>query len=168
MVFYDRSWYNRAGVERVMGFCTKDEYQKFLHYTPIFERSMVDSGIHLIKYWFDVSMEEQERRFQARIDDPRKVWKLSPMDVESFKRWYDYSRARDDMLAATSTDYAPWHLVRADVKKHARLNCISHFLSQIPYEALPREKIKLGKRNTKDKYNDQASVADFDYIPEKF
>jgi polyphosphate kinase 2 len=168
VVLFDRSWYNRAGVERVMGFCSEKQYKDFLKYTPIFERSMVDAGIHLIKYWFDVSMEEQERRFQARIEDPRKVWKLSPMDVQSFKRWYDYSRARDDMLAATSTDYAPWHLVRADIKKHARLNCISHFLSQIPYEELPREKIKLGKRNMKDKYDDQASVADFDFIPEKF
>jgi polyphosphate kinase 2 (PPK2 family) len=113
-------------------------------------------------------MEEQERRFRARIEDPRKVWKLSPMDVESFKRWYDYSRARDDMLAATSTDYAPWHLVRADDKKRARLNCISHFLGQIPYEELPREKIELGKRNMKGKYDDVASVAHFSFIPEKF
>ena len=168
VVLFDRSWYNRGGVERVMGFCTKKQYEDFLKYTPILERSMVDAGIHLIKYWFDVGMQEQERRFQARIEDPRKVWKLSPMDVESFKRWYDYSRARDDMLAATSTDYAPWHLVRADVKKRARLNCISHFLSQIPYEELPREKIELGKRATKGRYDDEASLAGYAYVPEQY
>ena len=168
VVLFDRSWYNRGGVERVMGFCTKKQYEDFLKYTPILERSMVDAGIHLIKYWFDVGMQEQERRFQARIEDPRKVWKLSPMDVESFKRWYDYSRARDDMLAATSTDYAPWHLVRADVKKRARLNCISHFLSQIPYEELPREKIELGKRDIKGRYDDEASLAGYAYVPEQY
>ena len=168
VVLFDRSWYNRGGVERVMKFCTKEEYERFLVYAPIFERAMVDSGIQLIKYWFDVSMDEQERRFQRRIDDPRKTWKLSPMDVESFNRWYDYSRARDDMLAATSTDYAPWHVVRADDKKRARLNCISHFLSQIPYKELPREKIVLGKRNMKGKYDDEASMADFSFVPEKY
>ena len=113
-------------------------------------------------------MDEQERRFQGRIDDPRKVWKLSPMDVESFKRWYDYSRARDDMIAATHTDYAPWHVVRADSKKRARLNCISHFLDQVPYKDLPREKVVLGKRNMKGKYDDEAFIADFGTIPEKY
>jgi polyphosphate kinase 2 len=168
VVLFDRSWYNRAGVERVMQFCSKKQYEEFLHYTPIVEQSMVNSGILLIKYWFDVSMEEQERRFRARIEDPRKVWKLSPMDVESFKRWYDYSRARDAMLAATSTDYAPWYLVRADDKKRARLNCISHFLSQVPYKELPRPEIKLGKRDTKGKYDDTASIADFALVPETF
>ncbi len=117
IVLFDRSWYNRAGVERVMNFCTKDEYEDFLEKAPIFERWMVESGIQLIKYWFDISKEEQERRFRARIEDPRKVWKLSPMDVESFKRWYDYSRARDNMLAATDTGWAPWHIVRADNKR---------------------------------------------------
>ena len=141
VVLFDRSWYNRAGVERVMKFCTKDEYELFLQHTPVFERWMVESGIQLIKYWFDIRMEEQERRFQDRIDDPRKIWKLSPMDVESFKRWYDYSRARDDMLAATSTDWAPWHIVHADNKRRARLNCISHLLSLVPYKKLPREKV---------------------------
>jgi polyphosphate kinase 2 len=168
VVLFDRSWYNRAGVERVMKFCTTKQYEEFLHYTPIVEQSMVNSGILLIKYWFDVSMEEQERRFRARIEDPRKVWKLSPMDVESFKRWYDYSRARDAMLAATSTGYAPWYLVRADDKKRARLNCISHFLSQVRYKELPRPEIKLGKRDTKGKYDDTASIADFDFVPETF
>ena len=168
VVLFDRSWYNRAGVERVMNFCSKEEYESFLEYTPIFERAMVDSGIVLIKYWFDVGMEEQERRFRARIEDPRKVWKLSPMDVESFSRWYDYSRARDDMIAATSMDYAPWHVVRADSKKRARLNCISHLLSQFPYKDLPRDKVKLGKRNTKGSYDDEASIAKFNVIPEKY
>jgi polyphosphate kinase 2 len=168
IVLFDRSWYNRAGVERVMKFCSKEEYERFLEYAPIFERAIVDSGIVLIKYWFDVGMEEQERRFRDRIEDPRKVWKLSPMDVGSFNRWYDYSRARDDMIAATSTDFAPWHVVRADSKKHARLNCISHLLSQFPYEDLPREKVKLGKRSMKGSYNDEASIANFNVIPEKY
>ena len=168
VVLFDRSWYNRAGVERVMNFCSKEECERFLKYTPIFERAMVDSGVVLIKYWFDVSMEEQERRFRARIEDPRKVWKLSPMDVASFSRWYDYSRARDDMIAATSMDYAPWHVVRADSKKRARLNCISHLLSQFPYKDLPLDKVKLGKRNTKGSYDDEASIAKFNVIPEKY
>jgi len=168
VVLFDRSWYNRAGVERVMKFCTKDEYERFLQDTPMFERWMVESGIQLIKYWFDISIEEQERRFQDRIDDARKIWKLSPMDVESFKRWYDYSRARDDMLAATSTGWAPWHIVQADNKRRARLNCISHLLSLVPYKKLPREKVKLGKRDMKGKYDDQKSIAQFRFIPEKY
>lgn len=168
IVLFDRSWYNRAGVERVMKFCSDDQYERFLKYTPIFERVMIDSGIQLIKYWFDVGMEEQHRRFQRRIDDPRKNWKLSPMDLESFKRWYDYSSARDAMLAATSTDYAPWHVVRADDKKRARLNCISHLLSQIPYETLPRAKVVLGERDMTGKYDDQASIANYTFIPEKY
>ena len=167
-MLFDRSWYNRAGVERVMKFCTKDEYERFFKYTPIFERSMVDAGIVLIKYWFDISMDEQEKRFRARIEDPRKTWKLSPMDVESFTRWYDYSRARDDMLAATDTDFAPWHVVRADSKKHARLNCISHLLSQIPYETVPLDKVDLGKRSRKGSYDDKASIAKFRMVPESY
>jgi polyphosphate kinase 2 len=168
IVLFDRSWYNRAGVERVMNFCTKDEYEAFLEKAPTFERWMVESGIQLIKYWFDISMEEQERRFQARIDDPRKVWKLSPMDIESFKRWYAYSRARDDMLAATHTGWAPWYIVRADNKKRARLNCISHLLSLIPYSQLSREKVELGKRSMKGQYDDQASIAQYSFVPEKY
>ncbi len=168
IVLFDRSWYNRAGVERVMNFCTKDEYERFLHYAPLFERAVVDAGIVLIKYWFDVGMGEQERRLKARIEDPRKVWKLSPMDVESYDRWYDYSRARDDMLKYTSTDYAPWSIVRADSKKRARLNCISHLLSQIPYEDLPKEKVKLGKRSTKGSYDDEAVIEQFGTIPEPY
>lgn len=168
VVLFDRSWYNRAGVERVMKFCNKEEYERFLEYTPIFERAMVDNGVVLIKYWFDVGMKEQERRFRARIEDPRKVWKLSPMDLESYNRWYDYSRARDDMIAATSTDYAPWHVVRADSKKRARLNCITHLLSQFPYEDLPRDKVELGKRSTRGSYDDEASIRNFNVIPEKY
>ena len=168
IVLFDRSWYNRAGVERVMNFCTKKQYEHFLAATPIFERWMVDSGIQLIKYWFDISIQEQERRFQARIEDPRKIWKLSPMDVESFKRWYDYSRARDGMLSATSSGWAPWYIVQADNKRRARLNCISHFLSQIPYRELPRDKVKLGKRSLKGKYDDRASIAQYSFIPEKY
>jgi polyphosphate kinase 2 len=168
IVLFDRSWYNRAGVERVMKFCTREEYEQFLEKAPTFERWMVESGIQLIKYWFDISMEEQERRFQARIDDPRKVWKLSPMDVESFKRWYDYSRARDDMLAATHTGWAPWYIVRADNKRRARLNCISHLLSLIPYKEFSREKVELGKRNMKGQYDDQASIAQYSFVPEKY
>jgi polyphosphate kinase 2 (PPK2 family) len=168
VAIFDRSWYNRAGVERVMGFCTKEEYVRFLQYTPIFERAIVDSGIILIKYWLDTSMEEQERRFKDRLDDPRKTWKLSPMDVESYRRWYAYSKARDDMLVATDKDYAPWYIVPADDKKHARLNCISHFLSLIPYEDLPKEKVKLGERNMKDKYDDRLSPEERHFIPQKY
>jgi len=168
VVIFDRSWYNRAGVERVMKFCTKKQYEDFLRYAPLFERALTDSGILLIKYWFDVSMDEQERRLKGRVDDPRKTWKLSPMDVASFKRWYDYSRARDDMIKATHTSYAPWHIVQADDKKRARLNCISHLLNQIPYKELPLEKVTFGKRNMGGKYDDDASIAEFSFIPEKY
>jgi len=168
MVLFDRSWYNRAGVERVMEFCTPKEYQGFMHYAPMFEKAITDGGIQLIKYWFEVGMEEQERRFRARIEDPRKVWKLSPMDVESYQRWYEYSRARDDMLEATDTEYAPWHIVRAGSKKRARLNCIAHLLSQIPYKELPREKGKLGKRSTKGAYDDSVTMTGRRYIPEAY
>jgi len=168
IVLFDRSWYNRAGVERVMGFCNKKEYEGFLKTAPIFEKMVVDSGAILIKYWFDVSMEEQERRFRARIGDPRKIWKLSPMDLESYHRWYEYSRARDDMIAATDTDHAPWYIVHADDKKRARLNCISHLLSQIPYKEYRHQKVKLGKRNMKRQYDDQASIANRRVVPEKY
>ena len=159
IILFDRSWYNRAGVERVMGFCTDDEYTRFLREVPLIEGAVIENGVQLIKYWFDVGMEEQERRFRARTTDPRKVWKLSPMDVESYKRWYDYSRARDAMLKATDTDQAPWHIVQSDNKKRARLNCITHLLDQIPYKDLTGEQVKLGKRGTKGKYDDQASMA---------
>jgi polyphosphate kinase 2 len=168
IVLFDRSWYNRAGVERVMGFCTEEQYRGFLHYAPIIEKAITDSGVILIKYWLDVDMDEQEKRFRARIDDPRKTWKLSPMDVESFDRWYDYSRARDDMFAATDTPYARWHIVRTDDKKRARLNCISHLLSMIPYQEVPHEKVKLGKRSMKGAYDDNASLAGRYFVPEKY
>jgi polyphosphate kinase 2 len=168
IVLFDRSWYNRAGVERVMGFCTEEQYAGFLHYAPIFEKAITDGGILLVKYWFEVGMEEQARRFEDRIEDPRKLWKLSPMDTESYKRWYDYSRARDAMLAATDTDHAPWYILRTDDKKRARLNCISHLLSLIPYEALPREKVRLGRRRMKDRYDDEAVLAGRNFVPEKY
>ena len=168
VVIFDRSWYNRLGVERVMGFCSDEQYEDFLRDCPVFEHYLVDRGILLIKYWFDVGMEEQDRRFQSRINDPRKIWKLSPMDVESYQRWYQYSRARDRMLEATDTKHAPWNIVRSDSKKRARLNCITHLLGQIPYEELPREKIDLGKRTLKGKYDDQASLEGRNFVPEKF
>jgi polyphosphate kinase 2 len=168
IVLFDRSWYNRAGVERVMGFCSKKEYEYFLKGTPIFEKMIVDAGTILLKYWLEVGMEEQERRIRARIGDPRKTWKLSPMDLESYHRWYEYSKARDDMFAATDTGFAPWFIVPADDKKRARLNCISHILSQIPYKKYPDQKVKLGKQNLKRKYDDQASIANRRVVPEKY
>ena len=152
VVIFDRSWYNRAGVERVMGFCTEQEVARFLELCPVWERAMVESGIILIKYWFEVSQEEQTRRFLSRINDGRKIWKLSPMDLESHKRWYDYSRARDEMLVATDTPFAPWYIVNADDKRRARLNCISHLLSLIPYKESKREPVKLPKRQKSHGY----------------
>jgi polyphosphate kinase 2 len=146
IVIFDRSWYNRAGVERVMEFSTMDQVNRFLELTPAVEKAIIESGIILIKYWLEVSEEEQTRRLEARIDDPRKIWKLSPMDLKSYSRWYDYSRARDDMFKATDTSWAPWHVVRSDDKRRARLNVISHFLKQIPYRELPRDKPTLPKR----------------------
>ncbi len=168
IVLFDRSWYNRAGVERVMGFCAREEYERFLRDAPEYERALVDEGFILIKYWFDVGMEEQERRFRGRIEDPRKIWKLSPMDLESYRRWYQYSIARDHMLAATDTDWAPWYIVHADNKRRARLNCISHFLSLFDYTDIPREKIELGKRDMSGKYDDAASLEGRTVIPEKY
>ena len=168
VVIFDRSWYNRAGVEHVMGFCTDEEYERFLQDCPEFEHYFIEEGIILIKYWFDVGMEEQSRRFQSRIHDQRKVWKLSPMDVESYQRWYQYSDARDKMLDATDTDHAPWHIVRSDDKKRARLNCITHLLNQFPYKELPKDKVNLGKRNMKGKYDDQSTLEGRNFIPEKF
>ena len=165
VILFDRSWYNRAGVERVMGFCTDVEYARFMREAPLSENAVIENGIRLIKYWFDVGMKEQERRFRARITDPRKIWKLSPMDIESYRCWYDYSLARDAMLAATDTDRAPWYIVQADNKKRARLNCISHLLGQIPYKELPRKKVKLGKRNTKGEYDDEAAIAHRRFVP---
>jgi polyphosphate kinase 2 len=154
VVIWDRSWYNRAGVERVMGFCSEAQAIGFLKVVPNFERLMVDSGIILIKYWLEVSMEEQTRRLAARIDDGRKIWKLSPMDLKSYSRWYDYSRARDEMFAATDTKHAPWYVARSDDKRRARLNIIRHLLGQIPYQEAPREKVKLPKRQKPGGYRE--------------
>src|SRR6478735_953890 len=147
VVIFDRSWYNRAGVEYVMGFCTKEQRDRFLELCPVIEKFIVDSGIILIKYWLEVSNKEQERRFHARIEDPLRQWKLSPMDLPSRARWYEYSRARDMMLKATDSKHAPWYILRSDDKKRARLNCIRHLLSLIPYHDVPRQKIKLPKRS---------------------
>jgi polyphosphate kinase len=146
IVIFDRSWYNRAGVERVMGFAKDEQVERFLSQVPAFEKAMLESGIILLKYWLEVSMDEQERRLEARIDDGRKIWKLSPMDLKSFSKWHDYSRARDAMFAATDTSWAPWYVLRSDDKKRARLNVISHILRHIPYEDMPRDKVKLPKR----------------------
>jgi polyphosphate kinase len=152
IVIFDRSWYNRAGVERVMEFSTMEQVKRFLELTPGVEKAIIESGIILIKYWLEVSEEEQTRRLEARIDDPRKIWKLSPMDLRSYSRWYDYSRARDDMFKATDTSWAPWHVVRSDDKRRARLNVISHLLKQVPYEKLPRDKPTLPKRQKAQGY----------------
>ena len=168
IVIFDRSWYNRAGVERVMGFCTDEQYKAFLKLCPTVEKYIVDTGILLIKYWLEVGKKEQQRRFEARLQDPLRQWKLSPMDLGSFGRWYEYSRARDKMLEATDTKHAPWYLVRSDSKREARLNCISHLLSLIPYKKAPREKIKLPKRSDKGSYDDQASLRGHRFIPEKY
>jgi polyphosphate kinase len=168
IVIFDRSWYNRAGVEYVMGFCTKEQHSHFLERCPMFEKFVVANGIYLVKYWLEVSNEEQARRFQARIDDPLRQWKLSPVDLPSRSRWYDYSRARDMMFEATDTDFAPWHVVRSDDKKRARLNCISHLLSAIPYKEAPREKVKLPVRSKKHSYDDQATLQDRRFVPEKY
>jgi polyphosphate kinase 2 len=168
IVILDRSWYNRAGVEYVMGFCTPEEHRKFLDNCPDAERWIVDSGIILIKIWLEVGMEEQERRFMARISDPLRQWKLSTMDVPSYVRWYDYSRARDLMLEATDTEYAPWFILRSDDKKRARLNGISHILSLIPYEQINREKVKLPKRQMKQRYDDEAPLEGRRFIAERY
>ncbi len=166
VVIWDRSWYNRAGVERVMGFCTEEQAKRFLEIVPEFEKLMVDSGIILIKYWLEVGMEEQTRRLEARIDDGRKIWKLSPMDLKSYSRWYDYSLARDEMFAATDTAWAPWFVARSDDKKRARLNIIHHLLSQVPYKELSREKVELPKRQKPGDYRE--SNYPFKVIPEVY
>jgi polyphosphate kinase 2 (PPK2 family) len=166
IVIFDRSWYNRAGVERVMGFATEQEVKRFLTITPLVEKAVVENGIVLLKYWLEVSMEEQTRRLEARIDDGRKIWKLSPMDLKSYSRWYDYSRARDEMFIATDTGYAPWHVVRSDDKKRARLNTIRHLLSQVPYEELPRERVELPKRQKPHDYREPETQ--LRYVPEVF
>jgi polyphosphate kinase len=168
IVIFDRSWYNRAGVEHVMGFCSDNQYRDFLKICPEVEKYIVDAGIVLLKYWLEVGKKEQHRRFEARINDPLRQWKLSPMDTESFRLWYGYSRARDNMLKATDSKHAPWHLVRSDDKRRARLNCISHLLSVIPYKKVPREKVKLPKRKEKDSYDDQAPLKGRKFIPEVY
>ena len=168
IVIFDRSWYNRAGVEHVMGFCTKEQHKRFLDVCPEFEKHMTDNGITLIKYWLEVSNKEQKERFEARVDDPMRQWKLSNMDLPSRERWYDYSRARDKMLEATDTDFAPWYLIHSDDKRRARLNVIAHLLDLIPHEKLPREKVKLPKRSSKGSYDDEATIKDRRWIKEKY
>ncbi|HET6306476.1 MAG TPA: polyphosphate kinase 2 [Rhodopila sp.] len=164
VTIFDRSWYNRAGVERVMGFCSEDQVKRFLEMTPAVERAIIDSGVLLFKYWLEVSEAEQTKRLEARIDDGRKIWKLSPMDLKSYSRWYEYSRARDEMFLATDTSWAPWYVVRSDDKRRARLNAISHLLKHIPYEEPPREKVKLPKRQ--DLHGYRETDYPYKYIPE--
>jgi len=168
IVIFDRSWYNRAGVEYVMGFCTKAEHRRFLELCPEIEQYLVEGGVQLIKYWLEVGNKEQKRRFEARVNDPLRQWKLSPMDLPARSRWYDYSRARDMMLKATDTKWAPWHILRSDDKKRARLNCISHLLSLIPYEKLPRKKVRVPDRSKKGAYDDQAALKGRNFVPKKY
>jgi polyphosphate kinase 2 len=168
LVIFDRSWYNRAGVEHVMGFCTKDQHRDFLRLVPLVEKMMIDGGITLIKYWLEVGKEEQERRFAARVDDPLRQWKLSPMDIDSWTRWDDYTQARDQMFQATDTPHAPWYVIRSDSKKKARLNCISHLLSLIPFEEVSKEKVRLPKRSKKDRHDSEAGLVDRQFVPEVY
>ena len=167
IVIFDRSWYNRAGIEYVMGFCTKQQHKRFLAAAPVFERYLVDDGILLVKYWLEVSDVEQKRRFKARITDPLRQWKLSPTDLYSRSRWFEYSLARDQMLAATDTDVSPWHIVRSDDKRRARLNTISHLLSVIPYKQVARPKVKLPERSMDQAYDDQATLEGRRFVPER-
>jgi polyphosphate kinase 2 len=167
IVIFDRSWYNRAGIEYVMGFCTKQQHERFLAAAPVFERYLVDDGILLVKYWLEVSDVEQKRRFEARITDPLRQWKLSPTDLYSRSRWFEYSLARDQMLAATDTDFSPWHIVRSDDKRRARLNTISHLLSVIPYKPVQRGAVRLPKRSMKHAYDDQATLEGRRFVPER-
>ncbi|HYV39686.1 MAG TPA: polyphosphate kinase 2 [Gemmataceae bacterium] len=168
VVIFDRSWYNRAGVEYVMEFCTKEQYKQFVELCPKFESHIVNSGIILVKFWLEVGQEEQQKRFEARIEDPLRQWKLSPMDLESYARWYAYSRARDMMLEATDTDDAPWNVVRSDDKRKARLNCIAHLLASIPHKKVDKDKIKLPKRSHKGEYDDRATLENRHFVPEKY
>jgi polyphosphate kinase 2 len=168
IVIFDRSWYNRAGVEYVMGFCTPAEHKRFLSLCPQMEKYIIEGGIILIKLWLEVGMDEQERRFKARIDDPLRQWKLSPMDTESYRQWYDYSRARDLMFKATNSKHAPWFIIRSDDKRRARLNCISHLLKSIPYKRVRRDKVRLPKRSNKGRYNDQAGLRGMSFVAERY
>ena len=168
IVIFDRSWYNRAGVEHVMGFCSKDQYHRFLDLCPLMEKYIVEGGLTLIKFWLEVSDKEQKRRFEARITDPVRQWKLSPMDLPSRTKWFDYSRARDRMLDATDTKHAPWHIVLSDDKKRARLNCIAQLLKLLPYKKVPRPEIKLPKRSMKGAYDDWTTMKHRKFIPQKY
>jgi polyphosphate kinase 2 len=168
VVIFDRSWYNRAGVEHVMGFCTKDQYHNFLERCPEVEKYIVDNGIILVKFWLEVSDEEQKRRFEARIIDPVRQWKLSPMDLPSRSKWFDYSRARDKMLKATDSKNAPWYILRSDDKKRARLNCIAHLLKVIPFKKIKRDKIELPDRDMTDEYDDKAALKGRTFVPETY
>jgi polyphosphate kinase 2 len=168
IVIYDRSWYNRAGVERVMGFCSDEQYERFFKNCPEVERFIIDGGITLLKIWLEVSHDEQRRRVEARVEDPMRQWKLSPMDLPSLERWYDYSKARDRMLKETDTSFAPWYILRSDDKRSARLDAISHILSQIPYKKLPHEKVKLPSRKKKGAYDDQASIRKRRFVAERY
>jgi len=168
IVIFGRSWYNRAGVEYVMGFCTPAEHKRFLSLCPQMEKYIIEGGIILIKLWLEVGMDEQERRFKARIDDPLRQWKLSPMDTESYRQWYDYSRARDLMFKATNSKHAPWYIIRSDDKRRARLNCISHLLKSIPYKRVRRDKVRLPKRSNKGRYKDQAGLRGMSFVAERY
>ena len=168
IVIFDRSWYNRAGVERVMGFTKEEDVERFLENVPKFERWLVESGVIIIKLWLEVSKKEQDRRLEARIDDPVKQWKLSPMDLKSYTKWYDYSRARDEMFAATSREPAPWYVIHSDDKKRARLNAIAHILSLIPYHKIKRDKVKLPKRSNKNKYKDDLPARQVKLVRERY
>jgi polyphosphate kinase 2 len=168
IVIFDRSWYNRAGVEYVLGFCSKAQHRRFLKVCPEFELYIVDDGIKLIKYWLEVSEPEQKRRFEARVTDPLRQWKLSPTDLYSRSRWFEYSRARDMMLEATDTEFAPWYIVSSDDKRRARLNCIRHLLSLIPYKKVTRKRVKLPKRSNKGAYNDQVSLKGRRFVPARY
>jgi polyphosphate kinase 2 len=168
IVIFDRSWYNRAGVEYVMGFCKPAEHKRFLLLCPEMEKYIIDGGIILIKLWLEVGMDEQERRFEARIEDPLRQWKLSPMDIESYQRWFDYSRARDMMFKATHSKHAPWQIIRSDDKRRARLNCIAHLLEMIPYKRARGDKVRLPKRSQKGRYNDQAGLRRMNFVAERY
>jgi polyphosphate kinase 2 len=168
VTIFDRSWYNRAGVERVMGFCSDSQYERFLKVCPMFERNVVENGVILVKFWLEVSNKEQERRFRARIDDPIRQWKLSPMDLPSRSKWYEYSRARDAMFKATDRRWAPWYIVRSDDKKRARLNTIAHLLKAIPYKKVHTSKVRLPDRSNKHAYDDEASIARRRFIAERY
>lgn len=168
IVIFDRSWYNRAGVEKVLGFCTNKEHENFLRNCDQFERSLVNDGIYLIKYWISVSHQEQVRRFRARIEDPLRQWKLSPTDLESVKKWYAYSKARDEMFLATDTEFAPWYVVHSDDKRRARLNCISHFLSCIPYEEIETEPVSIPPRDAEAQYDDSESLKLRRTVPNRY